>query len=106
MPDYTPFVATARPDRPKVILERTLDMLFDRGIRHYAWGVQGSVGIWQDAPGRRRLYVCSARVTHQCYWRQQQRGGNSPVELRCEEHEIDFVNATPKLPIRDLRTRR
>lgn len=104
MPDYTPYIAKPNPVRPKLTLERTMDIFGDSGLFHYGWDADHVV--WADAPKRRRLYVCAHGATHARYWRRHQKGGNSPIELRCEEHEILFTNAAPLLANRNFSSRK
>ena len=97
MPDYTPFVADLDPARPKLVLRDLRDTPWPG--RMLAFGESGEHepranyqnSLWVMAARRKRIYVCSVGVSHRRYWRRAQPGGSSPVELRCEEHEITFV---------------
>lgn len=92
MPDYRPFVAAPDSARPKLFLGRIQTGVF-AGLHasRLAWDVRTQTGMWVEAPGRKRLYVCSAGVTHRRYWRRFQKGGGYPIDMRCEEHEVELV---------------
>lgn len=98
MPTSTPFVAPAGP-RPALVLSLVLDSRSPHGqtATLYAWGCwetaghSDPAGMWCKTSARRRTYFCSAGVEHHSYWRRFHAGGNSPIDMRCGEHEVLFT---------------
>jgi hypothetical protein len=91
MPDYSPFVAILDPARSKLYLERIEETSWAGQVTQLAWDYRTRTGMWIDAPGRKRLYVCSIGVTHRRYWRLFQKGGGYKIDMRCAEHEVVLI---------------
>jgi hypothetical protein len=96
MPSRDPFVAPSGI-RPPLELTLSLDSRNDLGrLTRYAWTTRvqpdpnARGGMWIKTSSRNRVYVCSVGAEHGSYWRRFQSGGNSPIDMRCKEHEIVF----------------
>jgi hypothetical protein len=94
MPNYEPYVANLDLRRAPLYLSEVAGwpgLPDNLAARRAARDLKGHTGLWVNAPGRKRDYVCSRGVTHLRYWRRWQKGGGYPIDMRCEEHEITFT---------------